>query len=65
MNSLIIIILESKEQKVLEEIENRSQVEDVLRSQNHILEMIASGLPFSEVLENIIQKKKILDFIFL
>jgi GAF domain-containing protein len=55
VNSLIIIILESKEQKVLEEIENRSQVEDVLRSQNHILEMIASGLPFSEVLENIIQ----------
>jgi GAF domain-containing protein len=40
---------------VLEEIEDRSQVEDILMSQNHILELIATGRPFSEVLKNIIQ----------
>jgi signal transduction histidine kinase len=40
---------------MLQEFKSQSQVEDVLKSQNHILEMIATGCPFSEVLENIIK----------
>ncbi len=40
---------------MLQEFKSQSQVEDVLESQNHILEMIATGCPFSEVLETIIK----------
>ena len=40
---------------MLEEIEDKSQIAEILRSQNHILEVIATGCPFSEVLENIIE----------
>jgi signal transduction histidine kinase len=39
---------------VLEEIEDRSQVESLLKSQNDILEMISTGCPFADVLERII-----------